>query len=232
MGLLTHSVSAGDRRPLVILGASGHGREVAEAVRQGIIHPPEIFGGLEGFLDDDPDLYGSIFGGTPVVGTLDWERLSECHAALGVGYPETKQRLIRRLRVTPRRWPWIAHRASTIGSDSSIESGVLVQAGVVITTGVRVGRFATVNLGATISHDTVVGELATVSPGASIGGNVTIGEGAFIGIGASVIQGVTIGAWSVVGAGAVVIEDVEPNTVVAGVPARVINRREPGWQND
>ena len=44
----------------------------------------------------------------------------------------------------------------------------------------------------------------------------------FIGAGATVLPGVTIGENAVVAAGAVVNKDVAPNTVVAGVPARMI----------
>ena len=47
---------------------------------------------------------------------------------------------------------------------------------------------------------------------------------AWIGAGATILPGVTIGENSVVGAGSVVTKDVEPNTIVAGNPARVIKR--------
>ena len=221
-----------DRRPLLIIGASGHGRQVAEAARAAWNAGPGTCGPPSGFLDDDPKLRGKTVGGLPVAGTLDHESLSDVEGALGVGYPETKQHVLRRLPHSPWAWCRIVHPIAEVGERNEIREGVLIQAGVVITTDVTLGAFSTINLSATLSHDVQVGALATVSPGANIGGDVNIGEGAFIGIGASIIQGVTIGAWSVVGAGAVVIDDVEPNTVVAGVPARVISRREEGWQND
>ena len=47
---------------------------------------------------------------------------------------------------------------------------------------------------------------------------------AWIGAGATILPGVTIGENSVVGAGSVVTRDVEPNTIVAGNPARVIRK--------
>jgi phosphonate metabolism protein (transferase hexapeptide repeat family) len=54
---------------------------------------------------------------------------------------------------------------------------------------------------------------------------VTIGHDVWIGHGVTVTAGVTIGTGAVIGAGAVVTRDVEPYTVVGGVPARVIKRR-------
>jgi maltose O-acetyltransferase len=53
---------------------------------------------------------------------------------------------------------------------------------------------------------------------------ITIGHGAWLGSGAIVLPGVSVGEEAVVGAGAVVTRDVEPRTVVAGNPARVIRR--------
>lgn len=55
---------------------------------------------------------------------------------------------------------------------------------------------------------------------------ITIGDGVFIGANVTVIGGVTIGAGSIVGAGAVVTKVVPPNSVVGGVPARVIRTLE------
>ena len=53
---------------------------------------------------------------------------------------------------------------------------------------------------------------------------ITIGNGCWIGAGAIIIAGVTIGDGAVVAAGAVVTHDVEPHTLVGGVPARFIKR--------
>jgi acetyltransferase-like isoleucine patch superfamily enzyme len=55
---------------------------------------------------------------------------------------------------------------------------------------------------------------------------VTIGDGAWIGANAVLLPGVTVGRESVVAAGAVVTADVEPVTLVGGVPARLIRRLE------
>jgi len=56
---------------------------------------------------------------------------------------------------------------------------------------------------------------------------VTVGHDVWIGHGATVLPGVEVGNGAVVGAGAVVTGDVEPYTVVAGVPAERVRRRFP-----
>lgn len=50
---------------------------------------------------------------------------------------------------------------------------------------------------------------------------ITIGDYSWIGYGAKILGGVNIGEYSIVGAGAVVSKDVEPYSVVGGVPARI-----------
>ncbi len=55
---------------------------------------------------------------------------------------------------------------------------------------------------------------------------VTVGDYVFIGPRAIILPGVTIGKGAIVGAGAVVTKDVEPMTVVAGVPAKEIGKRQ------
>lgn len=57
--------------------------------------------------------------------------------------------------------------------------------------------------------------------------DVTIGHDVWVGHGATVLAGVSVGTGAVVGAGAVVSKDVEPFTIVAGVPARPLRERFP-----
>ena len=54
---------------------------------------------------------------------------------------------------------------------------------------------------------------------------IVIGNDVFIGVNVTILDGVKIGDGAVVGAGAVVVHDVEPYSVVGGVPAREIRKR-------
>ena len=58
------------------------------------------------------------------------------------------------------------------------------------------------------------------------GASILVGDYVWIGGGAKVLQGVTIGEGAVIGAGSVVTKDVPPYTIVGGVPAKLIKKRE------
>ena len=217
---------------LYVVGAAGHGREVASVLRD-VEQAGSTPGEVVGFLDEDPKLHGRRLNGLPVLGGLDLlsKEAGKAGLVLGVGYPEVKFQLVQRLKNMNVSWPAIVHPSATLGAGLELARGVFLQAGTILAVNIRVGDFVTVNIGATVSHDCSLGPFSTLSPGANLGGNVEVGEGAFLGIGATTVQNVVIGAWSVIGAGAVVLDDVPPNAVVAGIPARVIRTRPEGWQH-
>jgi acetyltransferase-like isoleucine patch superfamily enzyme len=89
----------------------------------------------------------------------------------------------------------------------------------------------------------IIGEMVVISKGVtirdsdnhSINGNkkisspIVIEDKVWIGLNAIILKGVRIGSGSVIAAGAVVTKDVPRNTLVGGVPARVI-RHDVVWQ--
>ena len=67
------------------------------------------------------------------------------------------------------------------------------------------------------NHDPEEHQILTCKP-------VVLKHNCWIGAGATILPGVTVGENAIVGAGAVVTKDVEPNTVVGGIPAKLIKR--------
>ena len=67
------------------------------------------------------------------------------------------------------------------------------------------------------NHDPEEHQILTCKP-------VVLKRNCWIGAGATILPGVTVGENAIVGAGAVVTKDVEPNTVVGGIPAKLIKR--------
>jgi serine O-acetyltransferase len=97
-------------------------------------------------------------------------------------------------------------------------------------------KFGYGGMGVVIHRRCRIGDRVFISPQVTIGGRSahrevpTIGDDVFIAPGARVIGPITVGPRSVIGANAVVLNDVPPDTIVAGVPARVIKANDrPLW---
>ena len=88
------------------------------------------------------------------------------------------------------------------------------QGGIIIGDGVLIGHNVTL---ATLNHDERPDKRQYIYPK-----SIKIGNNVWIGSNATLLQGVTIGDGAIIGANAVVTKDVQPNTIVAGVPAKFI----------
>jgi maltose O-acetyltransferase len=88
--------------------------------------------------------------------------------------------------------------------------------------GVRLGR--NVNVGSQVAFVSGKHEVQSATF-ESASAPISVGDYAWISLRATVLGGVTIGEGAVVAAGAVVAGDVEPYTIVGGVPARPIGER-------
>jgi serine O-acetyltransferase len=93
-------------------------------------------------------------------------------------------------------------------------------------------EFLHAGLGVVIHGNAVIGEKATILHNVTIGGRgkpqvPVIGNGVFIGAGAIILGDIMIGDNVKVGANALVLNSFPANSVVAGVPARIIKTLEP-----
>ena len=115
-----------------------------------------------------------------------------------------------------------------------IGKNAVIMMGAVINIGAVIGEGTMIDMGAVLGGRAIVGRNCHVGAGAVLAGvvepasatPVVIEDNVLIGANAVVIEGCRVGEGAVVAAGAVVVCDVEPNTVVAGCPARVIKRKD------
>lgn len=193
---------------VVILGASGHARVIADIV---------FASGdtVEAFLDDDTSIPG-------VAGSIsDYCKYPTCEFVIGIGSAEVREKL----SGLPVKWYTAIHPSAVVSSKATIDEGTVVMPNTAINAGAKIGKHAIINTGAIIEHDNIIENYVHVSVGAKLGGTVHVGKATWIGIGAIVSNNISICEDCLIGAGAVVVEDILAKGKYIGVPARLFSNK-------
>jgi len=124
-----------------------------------------------------------------------------------------------------RGWVVTARFISHLGRFST---GIEIHPGATIGPGLFIDH----GMGVVIGETTGIGENCTLYQGVTLGGtslkrekrHPTLGDNVVVGTGAAILGAIRIGDGSRVGGGSVVVSDVPPNSVVVGIPGKVIYR--------
>lgn len=196
-------------KKLIIIGASGHGKVIADIAVKNNYN--RIF-----FLDDNEDIIECA--GFPVIGRTNEASNIDGDKIVAIGNAEIRKRIQEKLEnlVT------LIHPTAVISRRVKIGEGTVVMAGAVVNSDVVVGKGCIINTGASVDHDCKVGDYSHISVGAHVAGTVEIGSKTWIGAGATVINNISICSDCIVGAGAVVVENLDKQGTYVGIPAKEI----------
>jgi sugar O-acyltransferase (sialic acid O-acetyltransferase NeuD family) len=211
---------------IVIIGAGGHGREVADIVRHQARQGEAVH--LLGFIDDRLELQGHLLDGTPVLGNWSWfsdAKRDDVLVICALGTPSTLCHVVHRAKEIGLSFATAISPLAYVSPSASIGLGVMLFPHTFVSAGAQLDDNCIINTGSTVSHDSKVGAYSNINPGVHLAGNVSIEEGCYIGMRTCVIQRCSVGAWAEIGAGAVVIGDIPAHTTAVGVPAKVIKQR-------
>lgn len=207
-------------KTLALLGASGHGKVVADTA---------LAAGWESVVFFD-DAWPAITknGHWPVIGNTQvlLSRLTEFDGVLvAIGNCAIRWKKQQELLSSGARMATVVHPHACVSSLARLGAGTVVMAGAVINVDAVIGDACIINTGASVDHDCMLANGVHVSPGARLSGIVTIGDCSWIGVGAAVRQLIQIGKGVIVGAGAVVVKSVPDDKTVVGNPAKPLFRR-------
>ncbi len=148
-------------KKLLIVGAGGHGKVVAETA--------EALGYEEiAFLDDDsPEAVGKIE-------EMQSFAARYSHAAVGIGNNRLRGELISRLRECGFRIPVLIHPTAYVSKTASIGAGTIVEPKAIVNTHSQVGEGCIISVGAIADHDTIIEDYSHINAGAIVkaGGKV------------------------------------------------------------
>lgn len=182
-------------KPLLIVGAGGYGRTVAEAVWLAGKYEPA------GFLDDAYPGCREIFG-LPVAGdTISLRqglRLSKS-AVVTIGDNRVRQGLIKNLQDNGFELPAIVHPKAWVSPSAVLGSGVTVMAGCVINTEAQIGAGVIVNAGGVVDHHATIEPFAHLGTGCCVAGGNTVKEGVWLRAGCALGYNSETAPWEVYG---------------------------------
>lgn len=192
---------------LNIIGASGHGKVVADIAK------------LNGysdiaFFDDNKDVKECL--GFPVLGAS--EEATEGEVFVAIGNSKIRKKLMEFYK--DRVQPVLIHPNAVVADSVTLEKGTVVMAGSVINPDAKIGKGCIINSCSSVDHDCLINDYVHVAVGAHVCGTVTVGEMTWIGAGATIINNVSICSECFIGAGATVVKDVDCRGKYLGIPAK------------
>lgn len=202
-------------RKLAIIGASGHGKVVADIARRNGYS--EIV-----FLDDDERIREcsgySVIGKSSEAGTIDADII------VGIGNAGIRKRI--QESILDEKLVTLIHPDAVVAEDVVIGAGTVVMAGAVINPGARIGKGCIINTCSSVDHDCEVGDYVHIAVGSHLCGTAFVGNETWIGAGVIVSNDVSICPNCMIGAGAVIVNDIWESGTYVGVPARRINMEQ------
>lgn len=215
------------RRQLIIWGAKGHAKVLAEAARLQSLEVVAVF-------DNNPDT-DPPFAGVPLItgreGFLQWKAEqgdTPLAAMVAIGGSNSSARLDvqRFLESEGVAIVTALHPTAHISSDAILGNGCQILANSTVGVDVTMGDACIINTSAVVDHESRLGDCVHIAPNACLTGCVAIGSRTFIGAGAVVLSNLQIGEGVLIGAGSVVTRDIPDNVVAYGNPARVIRETD------
>ena len=201
-----------DKNKLMILGAGGHGRVVAEIASLSGKYTEIVF------LDDKAPDGGFPY---PYAGECNMftQYLENRDFFIAIGNATIRRRLQTEIEEGGGNITTLIHPSAIISQDVKIGRGTVVMAGAIVNTGTKIGNGVILNTASSVDHDCIVEDFCHVSVGAHLCGTVHLGAGTWIAAGATVINNVTICPDCLIGAGATVTHDLVNAGIYKGTPA-------------
>jgi sugar O-acyltransferase (sialic acid O-acetyltransferase NeuD family) len=196
---------------LVIIGASGHGKVLADIAKKNGYK--EIV-----FLDDNETLREC--GGYPVIGKCSEVQHMDADMIVGIGNASIRKWM--QETFDNGRIVTLIHPNAVVADDVSVGPGTAIMSGAVINPGTVIGKGCIVNTCASVDHDCKVGDYVHISVGSHLCGTVTVEDETWIGAGVIISNNVSVCRGCMIGAGATVVKDIEEKGTYVGVPAKAI----------
>lgn len=211
------------KKKLIIIGAGGCGREVAQ-IAMDVQDTGSVDWELYGFIDDNPRVLDGYKCDIQLLGSIqEWAPKEEEVFICAIGDPSLREKLGCLLETRNANFINLIHPTSIIAPSAVYEHGLVVYPYTVISVNTKIGKHVLINLHNAIGHDAIVGDYSVLSSFCDITGHVHLGKKVFLGSRVSIVPGAKIGDSVYIGLGSVVVASIKSGKRVFGNPAKSLN---------
>lgn len=212
---------------MLIAGAKGFAKELLETILQNNPDTEIVF-----YDNVSRELPKLLFDRYPIIKTdeeaeMYFKEKNE-KFALGIGSPILRYKFWEKFKKLGGSAATVVSPFAKIGKIQNIvRQGVNILTDAVVESNNVVGKCSLIHVRSLISHDVVIGDFCEISPCVNLLGNVRIGNFCRLGTGCTILPTITLGNNVIVGAGAVVTKNVPDDSMVVGIPAKIVRHLEP-----
>lgn len=208
------------KEKIIIIGAGGHAKVVIDIIE--LQSNYEIIGIIAQEDEKKKELFGyKIYKGDKYLLTFYNKGIKNIAIGIG-GYKSNslRKKIFNKVQKIGFNIPALIHPKAIVSSTAKIDDGSVIFAGVILNPEVQIRKNSIIATGSSIDHETIIEDHVLVSAGVTVGACTLIKEEVLVALGAKIISGVEIGSKALIASGAVVVNNINPETIVFGVPAR------------
>lgn len=208
-------------KDLILIGASGYGREINDMIER--INEKEPTYNLLGFIDDNSELWGTVINGVEVLGGLDYvkenfQNKAVC-AAITIASANVKRKIVKELDEYVS-WENIIDPTAIISKYCEIGQGNLIGPFTQIGPNSKVGDFCSIVYCCSIGHDAILEDYVSAMDYCDITGYDYLEEGVYLGSSVAILPSIRICKDTTIGGGGVVVKDILAQGTYIGVPVK------------
>lgn len=219
-----------EKIPAIIFGTGAVSREAAYLIEEINAEAKAQSYDILGYIGETEEQIGQSIDGLPVLATdhqvaeiaKNWQKLA---LIIPMASPQIKRKIYEEVKDFPNCFfPNLIHPRVNL-RNLKLGQGNIIQENTSISIGVCLGDFILINYGAFLGHDATIRSFCVINPQAKVCGNVVVEEECLLGVGSTILQNLRVGQGAIVGAGAVVTKEVQAESIVVGIPAKVVENR-------
>ncbi|WP_445737897.1 acetyltransferase [Mariniflexile sp.] len=197
-----------------------------------IVHQLNQLENLVFYDDVNVDMPEKLFNKFPVLKSFEqaevYFKTKDSRFSIGIGNPFLRKKIYDKFNLIGGVFTSTVSPFANIGSyDVEIGVGSNILSNSVFSNSIKIGKGCIVYYNSIITHDCQIGDFVEISPSVTLLGRSTIGDFSQVGSNATILPDLKIGKNVIIGAGSVVTKNIPDNSMVVGVPAKIIKELKP-----